>query len=376
MYCEIESPDNLQHPLLQRKVKTEDGVRTIAGLGKWSAWITSVEMDKAIQLGYKVKIIKGYRFRSALVFHEFIERLYLIRLSYPKTDPMNLIAKLIMNSVYGRLGMPSDQVKVVLFNSSLAVDRRKLVEIAKSELFSIANFTKIGDKYIAVEYRELSQISNNERPTSYFGTDINVAAAAVITGGARVHMSHFKNLDGVRLYYSDTDSVVLNKELHPDLVNDKLGGLKLEYEIDRAVFLSPKVYGLITTKGNTVLKIKGVSKKAIEAENIEFGDLVTLLEEGYFETYDQEKWFKKIYDGDITVKQVTYQLQVTNNKRAPIYEQLDDPSKTRIFSDTRPYRYEDLEKISTQVEAKERAVLKNLRFREYISKENEDSKTD
>lgn len=32
-YCKIKSPTYLKHPILQRRIKTSEGVRTIAGLG-------------------------------------------------------------------------------------------------------------------------------------------------------------------------------------------------------------------------------------------------------------------------------------------------------------------------------------------------------
>jgi hypothetical protein len=51
-YCQITSPDYLEHPILQRKILTKDGERTIAGLGSWTGWIFSKEMDNAIKFGY------------------------------------------------------------------------------------------------------------------------------------------------------------------------------------------------------------------------------------------------------------------------------------------------------------------------------------
>jgi hypothetical protein len=33
-YCKITAPDNLLHPIIQTKIKTENGVRTIAPLGQ------------------------------------------------------------------------------------------------------------------------------------------------------------------------------------------------------------------------------------------------------------------------------------------------------------------------------------------------------
>lgn len=44
-YCNIISPDNLNEPILQTHVKTEDGIRTIAPLGTWYDMIFSAEME-------------------------------------------------------------------------------------------------------------------------------------------------------------------------------------------------------------------------------------------------------------------------------------------------------------------------------------------
>ena len=46
-YCKIRSPNYLKHPILQRRIKTAEGVRTIAGLGAWEGWIYSFELDNA-----------------------------------------------------------------------------------------------------------------------------------------------------------------------------------------------------------------------------------------------------------------------------------------------------------------------------------------
>ena len=115
-YCNIKSPDFLLHPLLQRKIKTKDGLRTIAGLGSWTGWVSSVEMDNAIHQGYQFEIIKGYKFDTAVIFKEYVEKMYSIRIKYPKGDPMNLIAKLLMNSLYGKFGMKSESTVVEIYD--------------------------------------------------------------------------------------------------------------------------------------------------------------------------------------------------------------------------------------------------------------------
>lgn len=40
-YCKVTTPELLEHPIIQRRIKTENGLRTIAGLGTWIGWIFS-----------------------------------------------------------------------------------------------------------------------------------------------------------------------------------------------------------------------------------------------------------------------------------------------------------------------------------------------
>jgi hypothetical protein len=86
-YCEIFCPDTIDQPIIQRRIKTKDGMRTVAGTGTWSGWIHSAEMDNAMKYGYQFKIVKGYQFESGEIFKEFIETLYALRLEYPKSHP-------------------------------------------------------------------------------------------------------------------------------------------------------------------------------------------------------------------------------------------------------------------------------------------------
>jgi hypothetical protein len=83
----------------------------------------------------------------------------------------------------------------------------------------------------------------------FHGADVNIAIASTFTAGARVVMYAFKNKNLYKLYYSDTDSIVIDRELDTRLVGDKLGQLKLEHVINKAVFLAPKVYALVKTDG-------------------------------------------------------------------------------------------------------------------------------
>jgi hypothetical protein len=67
-YCKITSPNYLEHPILQRRIKTNDGLRTIAGLGTRNGWINSAEMDNALKYGYTFEILNGYEFKTGDLF--------------------------------------------------------------------------------------------------------------------------------------------------------------------------------------------------------------------------------------------------------------------------------------------------------------------
>jgi len=107
-YCKIQAPNNLNHPILQTHYKTEEGIRTISPLGKFEGWYYSEELYNAQKFGYQFEIIRGYYFKSDYLFKGYVTDLYNLRLNYPKSDPINYIAKILLNSLYGRFGMLDD----------------------------------------------------------------------------------------------------------------------------------------------------------------------------------------------------------------------------------------------------------------------------
>ena len=335
-YCKITSPDNLLHPIIQRKIKTSDGMRTIAGLGSWNAWISSIEIDNAVKYGYTFEILNGYQFEKGDLFSSYVNKMYSLRLQYEKGTPMNLIAKLLMNSLYGKFGMRMETTVVDIFDTS--TDLR--LEIFKDTLEalgeSITDYIKIDKSYVIVRDSRLS-MKYDEKDDMYHGVDVNIAVASAITAGARVHMSYFKNNPAFNLYYSDTDSAVTDRPLPQHMIGSELGQVKLEHIINKAIFLAPKVYGLVDVDGNEIIKVKGISHDVASQLHIE--DLESLLVKDSSREFTQEKWYKKQIEGEITIQDTMYTLKVTSNKRAPLY--LYDEG-VEIYSNTRPYNYNEI----------------------------------
>ena len=285
-YCEITSPSYIKHPILQRKIK---GKGTVAGLGTWHGWIPSIEMDNAAKYGYTFQIIKGYQFEKGFIFKEYVTKMFELRLQYSKSHPMNLIAKLLLNSLYGKFGMRVESTKVEIFNLNSESGKLALKSLLDTAPNSVKDFIEFdSNRYLFVR-DVIADVFNED---SYHGTDVNIAIASTITAGARIFMSAFKNNSLYNLYYSDTDSIVIDRLLNPRLVGTALGQLKLEHVISKAVFLAPKVYGFITKNGEEVIKVKGVTSEI--ASGIHINDLEYLLIKDSHKVFHQQKWYKSL----------------------------------------------------------------------------------
>ena len=155
----------------------------------------------------------------------------------------------------------------------------------------------------------------------------NIAIASAITAYARIHMSQFKNNSDYNLYYTDTDSIYIDKPLDDSLVNNKLlSKLKLENIINKGIFLAPKVYYLETEDGKVIYKVKGFSHNI----NLTQNDFTNLLYKDTFVQKYQNKWRKHIEEGNISVINQLYTLKVTDNKRKLIF-------KNDMLIGTNPY---------------------------------------
>jgi DNA polymerase elongation subunit (family B) len=309
-FCNITAPENLLHPIIQTHVKTNNGIRTIAPLGQWTDMIFSAEMDNAIELGYKFEILWGYTFEKANIFKEFVDTFYNIRLQYPKTDLMNYVAKLILNSVYGRMGMNDSFAEITIFAN------KDLYQKFENEHSSdIIDIIELGEQ-ILVKHRSNKTDAKTMLDNASETHNTNIAIASAITGYARIHMSQFKNNPDFNLFYTDTDSVYIDKPLSEEYVSNKeLGKMKLENICKKAIFLSPKVYFLLNNDGKVIYKVKGLSHDV----KMTFTDFDSLLTKDAFIKKAQTKWMKNLSEGHITILKQLYTLKVTDNKRKLLY---------------------------------------------------------
>lgn len=257
-----------------------------------------------------------------------------MRKTYQKTDPMNMVCKLILNSLYGKFGQSIVHDSLVIHTVNNSEDEIRLENWITEQGGAIKDIVTLDKNVLAIiTGRKQNTQDTEDDEDNYQGANTNVAIASTVTSMARVFMSFFKNNPLWDLIYSDTDSIIIDRELPKELVGGELGDMKLEMKLTGFIGLAPKVYFLVTDKGEEIRKIKGVT--ASKAEGVTWDEFEGLLKKDSFLEFNQEKWFKNLLEGAITVKDVAYNLKVTSNKRMAIYED-------GLFVATKPFRYDDL----------------------------------
>jgi hypothetical protein len=99
----------------------------------------------------------------------------------------------------------------------------------------------------------------------------SISIAAAITSYSRMYMNELMHLKDYEVYYSDTDSIVLDKPLPKEMISNEIGKLKLEYKVKKDLFIAPKLYLLLTD--NDKIIIKG---RSIGLEELNFLDSISL----------------------------------------------------------------------------------------------------
>lgn len=212
--------------------------------GIFKAFCTTHEINYARSIGIKCRTSNGFIFSNGgRIFEKYVKDLYQIRKRSEKDSVDDTIAKLLMNSCYGRFGLRLERENIVFDDGSPGLKHlRNLV---------------VGDRTYRLMTKEVELESFN-----------NVAIAAFVTAYARIHMHKIYRECGRELFYTDTDSIFTTKKFDE---SRELGGLKLVDQVESACFLLPKTY----IAGEKIV-MKGFDKKKIQHFTIE--DFYTCLE--------------------------------------------------------------------------------------------------
>ena len=205
------------------------------------------------------------------VFKNFIETFAEMKeqASIEKNEPLRTFAKLLMNVGYGYTGMTREKTQLKPFDDFIKYAPHE-IKYADAELGFIEVPADITSEYIQVQV------------ASY----VTSRARLVWLKGAREVIAR-----GGNVYYGDTDSMVTDIPLPPELVHDsKLGFWKEEGKPLKGLFLRPKVYTELHEKEKPTIKFKGVSRDTQKTLDYDFYEhLYSELVEGKHEYEIVEK---------------------------------------------------------------------------------------
>src|SRR5690606_32683919 len=131
------------------------------------------------------------------IFKDYVEYFYNQRLSYPKGSPLNLVSKLLLNSLYGRFGINTNLPEVSLLTEEQFSYYMKHYNQEVDPKIEDATPLDNGDVILKLNKEKIEDTIDSFSAKA----NGNVAIAAAITANARIIMSQFKNREDIRLYY-------------------------------------------------------------------------------------------------------------------------------------------------------------------------------
>jgi len=160
-----------------------------------------------------------------------------------------------------------------------------------------------------------------EYKKSYYKSRINnnIAIASAITSYARIEINKYKFLKDINLFYTDTDSIIIDKPLPSNLISNSIGLMKDVLKGDKikeGIFISPKLYGYKTYNNDEKIVARGIPINTLTFEDIK--DIYN----GKEITKCVNKLFKNI--NDLTIKSRNIDIKTKNlymkNVKIPIFD--------------------------------------------------------
>lgn len=235
--AEVEVPEDMYAPPLATMHKINGSEKLIFPVGRFTGRWSTREIEYARSIGVKIiKIGRGAIFENAgPLFRRYVDLLYEIRQKSPKDSVDNVLAKLLLNSCYGRFGLKLVREKIEFDTGECGLEF--MAELKSSE---------------GKTFRLMTQ----EVEAQNTFTNVGIAGWVAAEGKLLMHKKLLPIAEDV--YYMDTDSLFT-----PQLLEDTrdLGGLKKEYSADSACFLLPKTYCL--KSADSIFELKDKNNKVV-----------------------------------------------------------------------------------------------------------------
>jgi len=177
------------------------------------------------------------------------------------------LAKLLLNSVYGKISMGINKPKTIFIDQ-----KDQFVNMMMDDTYDIKYYDIINENRLMINFVR----TNAGIETNYKGNPI---VGSYVTMWARMILVEVLLILGDRVAYFDTDSIIFTQkpgEYEP-LLGDKLGDWSNEIpdgvKILEFVATGPKSYSLKLSNGKSIVKVKGITRNYSNREKISFDSL-------------------------------------------------------------------------------------------------------
>jgi len=210
-----------------------------------NVWIHEPEIDYLIENKAQIKFNTVYLYKYSYdLFNEYIDMFYNIKKNSNGNKARKTIAKLFLNSLYGKFGQHKSHTEYIPLNDNEIMDLQEPIRMIEIE--------PDGKRIITTNYGEFLTRKKEEKVS--YAPEI----AGSITAYARMKLyEYIKKAGFENVVYCDTDSIHCKGHYLDQYISEDLGMLKIEKE-GSGEYLAPKFYQI-----NNEWTTKGISKKDI-----------------------------------------------------------------------------------------------------------------
>ena len=233
--------------------------RLLFPLGKFRTTLTTPQLIHAIKNNHIISVSNWASYCHEIYFNEYVEFFYNERLRFKDSGNItySLMAKLFLNSLYGKFGQRSTPWEDIGLANPDDEDHEVIINIDTQEY----------QEFKSIMGRRFKRLPTGESMNSF------PAIAAHVCGYARVKMWDLMEYIGrENIFYTDTDSIFTNKKGYDlackGLIGSDIGLLKLEQISNQVSIYNPKDYRFGDDR-----KIKGIKKSAIKIDDNKYSQI-------------------------------------------------------------------------------------------------------
>ena len=243
------------------------------------------------------------------------EGVRLVFTNVTKNPGLRALAKLMLNSFWGKFGQRLNLTKVAMIK-----DPKQLFDLLTNDKFEVSDILPINEEVLEVHYKEQDEFVEASGRT-------NVVIAAFTTAHARLKLYSVLEQLEKRVLYFDTDSIIYvsrEGEFDPPLgpflgdLTDELDG----HHITTFVSGGPKNYAYQLEDGSSSMKVRGITLNCRSTQIVNFETLKHMvrnfnpLQEGEsVQVYEPSKIVRDRLNKDIICKPMTKDYRVIYDKR-------------------------------------------------------------